>query len=402
MINKIFFFSVFFLGANVLSKIGIDKVLVDYILVVYAILNFLLFGGKNKFKNRKFEFSIILTIILTIVLRSYFGIMKDSFRSIIVLIISPLFFMSLPSNITNRKELNIGRGVIKILLSFYVLECVIAIIEYVLKTQIFKWENITFDDIVQYNASFRSVAIHGSPLNNALIVTIINSFIILSPFKDKYKIFFWSLGFIASLAFNARIAVFVNVFLLAIYIFQLLASKKVNFSTKLFVNIGIVIFLGFTSYLVFFQGLGDRLFKTKLMDESSAQTRVDLFSIFDTFPISYFMYGKSMDEFDMIMQAAGLRIIENFWVCEIILFGILFVFILLFLYIKLFRNYAKGYTLFYKILIFSTFVLLASINNSLFTQYIPLLTFLICLNLFRHNIIRIIVAPKYINKNYYT
>lgn len=406
MRSNILFFLIFFIGANVLSTFGIEKHILDYTVIILALINIFLDKNiKTLFFTRRKEILIITLILILIIYRSYSGILTDSIRSAMVLLATPIIYMNLSKNIENKKDFSLKKNLIKIIILFYIFECFLGIFEYIIKSHVFLWVDSTFESHlfqIQSGSSFRSVALHGSPLTNALIVTILNSFIIDSPLKDKYKFFLWAIGFAAVMAFNARMAVIINVFILVIYLAKLLLNNKISLSTKFLINISVIIFIIFTSYLVFYQGLGDRLFKTELLDESSAQKRIDLFSIFDEYEISNFMFGTSMENFENIRDSVGLLIIENFWVCELILFGIVFVILFTILYGRLILDYMRQFPWIERWKVTLIFILLASTNNSLFTQYLPLLVFLICMNLFRKNTFRIIVPSKYINKNLYT
>jgi hypothetical protein len=295
----------------------------------------------------------------------------------------------------------VKRKIVKIIIGFYVFECLVAIAEYLLRTHFFLWIDTTFQSHLmnfRLRESFRSVALHGAPLSNALMVTVLSAFFITSSLKDKYKFALWGLGFVAVLAFNARMAIIVNLGFFAFYIFKLLGDRKAKFTTKLFVYVASAIFFAVASYLVFYQGLGDRLFKTELLDQASAQKRFDLFTIFDGHTVYDFLFGRSMRDFDMMKELAGLLIIENFWVCEIILFGGLFVAGMVVLYFKLLAPYAREYSFYNRMVICLSFILLASTNNSLFTQYLPLLLFVVCLNLFRPDTFKFILPSKYIDR----
>ncbi|AWV98045.1 hypothetical protein [Arcticibacterium luteifluviistationis] len=397
---RLIFFLIFFIGANVLNTIHVDSFLFSYFILVMSLLSILLEKNLGQtLKQRKPEIYIILSIVILLVYRYFTGILTDSVRSSMILLITPIILLLLPNQLALKKDLKLSHQILKIILIFYIVECGIAITEYGIRGHIFLWIDTSFESHIygsQGGSSFRSFALHGSPLTNALIVTTLNSFIIISSLKDKYKLFLWALGFAAVMAFNARAATIVTCFLFIVYLLKLISNKRTSLPTKLSIYFGTVSFAGLVSYLVVFHGLGSRLFKSQLLDQASGQKRLDVFSIFEYQGITEFLTGRSMNRFKLIQENAGLTIIENFWICEIILFGLIFVILFALLYIRLLKIHLKRYTLYNAAIVSISFLLLASTNNSLFTQYIPLLLFSLSAYLFRPGLFELILPPKYI------
>ncbi|WP_353720816.1 hypothetical protein [Dyadobacter sp. 676] len=400
-LTAIVFFLIFFIGSNVLNTLKIDNYTFFYLIVAMSLGVLAMSFRDRSFRDRKYEIGVLLLIAFVIVYRMYAGILTDSLRSAAILFATPLIYLLVPKEIRTKDDYLVKRKIVKIIIAFYVFECLVAIAEYLLRTHFFLWIDTTFQSHlmnIRLRESFRSVALHGAPLSNALMVTVLSAFFITSSLKDKYKFALWGLGFVAVLAFNARMAIIVNLGFFGFYILKLLGNRKAKFTTKLFIYAASAAFFMVAAYLVFYQGLGDRLFKKELLDEASAQKRFDLFSIFDGHTVYDFLFGRSMREFDMMKELAGLLIIENFWVCEIVLFGGLFVAGMVILYIKLLAPYVREYSFYNRMVICLSFILLASTNNSLFTQYLPLLLFVVCLNLFRPDTFRMILPPKYIDR----
>jgi hypothetical protein len=387
------------MGANVLSFLGIDNAMFLYFILLIAAIPFLsILKGHKTLKNRKYEILILILIVVMLLNRMRVGMLEDSIRNAMTLFITPVLFMLFPMEIRNKKDYKTMKGVMKILIAFYVVECSLAIVEFIFKFHIFGWVDTTFEtnlDLSKWD-SFRSVALHGSPLTNALIITILNAFFSISSINNKYKFLLWFMGFLAVLAFNARVAIFLNAFLFISQIFKIVTSKRVSISKKMVTYIGISLFVPIIAFLVIYKGWGDRLFKNELFDENSGQVRLDVFSIFDYVSSSRLLMGHSMKSFESIRDLAGLLIIENFWICLILLFGLVFVIFLVIFYFKVMKKYLKSYSFADGLVVSSVFLVLASTNNSLFTQYIPLLLFLICLNLFRPETIRMLLPKKII------
>lgn len=402
------FFLIFFLGSNVLNTLGIDSYYFFYaILTLCAMTLFLLITqGKYQHEKRKWEHLIIILIMGMLLYRMMSGMLLDSIRNAAILLATPFIYLLIPTEVTTRNDYLVKKRIMSILLAFYLTECSIAIFEYIFKIRVFLWVDTTFNTHLfnlQQGESFRSVALHGAPLTNALIITILNAFLITAPIKNKYKLLLWGLGTLATLAFNARMAAIVNVALLITYLLSLLTSKSFSLVNKLQIYFLCSIFAGFIIYLAISYGWGDRLFKTELLDKGSGQVRLDVFSAFDYVDIVQLLKGHSMKDFEAIQDRAGLLIIENFWVCEVLLYGLLFLILLVFLYWKLISTYTGLHKKKTALIVCISFVLLASTNNSLFTQYLPFLLFLTCLNIFRPDVAHILlprkmVEPRELNK----
>jgi hypothetical protein len=391
---------IFFMGANVLSFLGIDNAFFLYFILLISIIPFLSgFKGHKMIHKRKYEISILVLIAVMMLNRLRIGMLEDSIRNALTLFITPVLFMLLPLEMRNKNEYRIMKGITKILIVFYVVECSLAIVEFVFKFHLFGWVDTVFEtNIVNLSQwdSFRSVALHGSPLTNALLVTILNAFFSISSIGNKYKFLLWFMGFLAVLACNARLAIFLNGFLFIYQVFKIVTAKHISISKKMVTYIGISFFVPVIVFLVIYKGWGDRLFKNELLDQYSGQVRLDVFSIFDYVSSSRLLLGNSMKSFESIRDLAGLLIIENFWVCLILLFGLVFVILLVVFYFKVMQKFLKAYSFADGLVVSAVFLLLASSNNSLFTQYIPLFLFLICLSVFRPGILKQLLPRKFI------
>lgn len=394
------FFILFFVGSNVLNSVGILPVDFQYFLLFFSVVIVLFnFNKKEYYKYRRPELFLLVIVLALIVFRYSQGILTDSMRNIMVLITTPIMLLLLPFRITSVVDLILLRKILYLVLLLFVVECGIGLIEYVFRTRIFLWIDSTFESHLNMSSSstgFRSVALHGSPLGNALLITIINSFVITSSLKNKYKLYLWIIGFIGALCFNARIAMILNFSFIFFYFLEVQFDRWSSISLKLSLNVVIALILIVVGYLVFGLGFGDRLLSNDLLDESSGQKRIDIFEIFQFYDFSYFLEGISYKEFDRIKDSMGLLIVENFWICLIMLYGFVFVVIYTFSYVTLIKKHMIYYSKSSNLLILVSFILLASINNSLFTQFFPLLLFFICYNVFRPKVFKVLLPKKYL------
>ena len=260
----------------------------------------------------------------------------------------------------------------------------IAILEFILRIHLIGWHETAYNDgnVVIYDkfSSFRSVALFGSPLSNALITTILNAFILFSNIKEKRKYIIFFIGCIAVLCFNARTAFFMNAFVLFMYILK--NYKTYNWAYKIGIIFGLsVIVIGFI-ILITYTNLGSRIIDTSEGD-SSIMTRLILFEGFMSLNLNDYLLGSTMDDVRYFMDDIRVAVIENFWIAYILHFGVIAVILFTYLYIKLAKQLLLSYPMFDKIVISSSFIILASTNNSLYSSYIPLFTFLLCAFVFR-------------------
>ena len=98
----------------------------------------------------------------------------------------------------------------KMLIYFFCVECFVAILEAIMHVNIFPFaigtEGYSLSD-KEYEifGMFRSSALHGHPLSNALLLDVVMSFILVaSDFSEKKKVMLYLLGMVALLCFNAR------------------------------------------------------------------------------------------------------------------------------------------------------------------------------------------------------
>ena len=261
-----------------------------------------------------------------------------------------------------------------------------------------------FSDVEEFSledngsASFRSASLHGHPLYNALMVSISMAFILFSPLKIKYKLTLWSLGYISILCFNTRGSIVGNVLLLGAYILYVLfvdknVSSRIKKQLILFSSFAVIVGM----FLFFNIGLGGRLAEMGLFDESSAQTRIDVWNIFDRYPIDYFLWGISHDKMQDVMIMSGLLVTENFWIDQVLRLGVVFLSIYIIMYYKLIKSITSDYSFIHKMFVTGAFLLIASTNNSLSSNGLALLCFLILLEIFNPKRIRYNINKKYLD-----
>ena len=211
--------------------------------------------------------------------------------------------------------------------------------------------------------SFRSSGFLGHPLANALCISTIMGFILTSRMSIFYRLVYLILGFVSLLCFNARGAILIWILLATIYLLNLIRNRK----TKKTVSLLLVCFLLTMAYLVYSAmvnyGVGGRIVEGNIMD-GSANTRLEVFDAFNYINTSDLWFGNSLN-YIPIMNKLGAGGVENSYVVLIIYYGIFIFALLALLYYSLVKRFLKDYSLYFKFIILSSFLLVGSTNNGL-------------------------------------
>ena len=379
-----------------LYKINIDMKLFQAVMIGLSIM--LILPRIKMVLTNKPLWMLLLLVSAYSIFKLYTDVGEGT-RMTVLQILEPPFvyaaFFSITYDYNGENELI--KKMTKLFFIFYLFETGMAITERVLGTTILGWNDIEFSVEDNGASGFRSAALHGHPLYNALMVSISMAFILFSPLKIKYKMILWSMGYISILCFNTRGSIVGNALLLAFYIiYVLLFDNSISSRTKvrlvMFSSIMTIVGL----FLFFNVGLGGRLAEMGLFDESSAQTRIDVWDIFDNYPLEYFLWGISMEKMQDVMLVTGIGVTENFWIDQALRLGVVFLFIYILTYYKLMKRITIGYPFVHKMFISGAFILIASTNNSLSSNGLALLCFLILLHLFNPPIISENIDDKYL------
>lgn len=279
--------------------------------------------------------------------------------------ILPIF---LSNYFKNFKDIKFKLIAQKSVMVFYCAVCGLALIERVLSV------NLLASNIGVSEDGFRSWALCGHPLSNALLISIAMSFIILSDMKRKLELFF--LGMVALLCFNTRSSMMYWAAAAVLYYFYLVKShnklSKKYFYYLMFAGVAV------TVLMVCF-GFGNRIITMGAYDESSAAVRVAIFDIFNYYPLSDFKFGYPAKDIQMIQYRSGIygMIIENYWLLFLLRFGYIFTSILSVLMLTFMWKNLKGRKLFDIFYILAAFLMVSSTNNSLSTPNNGILLFFV-------------------------
>ena len=267
---------------------------------------------------------------------------------------------------------------------FFMLETLMASAERILGFNILGWQMSEGATIMMDSGTgFRSTSLHGHPLCNALIVSTSMAFILTSQIRMKIKLELWMLGFFSILCFNTRSSIVGNAIMLIVFaIYTLRKGHDVSPKDKRILVSMIVVMALVGTVLFFVLGFGSRLAEMGLFDDSSAMARVDVFKVFDNYPLGDFLWGMDSLQYEYVLYYAGIEVTENFYIDYLLRNGIVFLVMYLLLYIRLIKRLYRGYDWFTKWFTGGTFILIASTNNSLSTLGIALFLFLILIVIF--------------------
>ncbi len=382
-----------FLGVNVLQNLGY---LIDYksgpgfmkihpafylVSISFLIYIFLINTKHSFYKKNSLEFTMIFVfviLVLYIIIRGASG----SISYIPNTLITPIFFSILLKNISKDYK----ERVFRLLLLFFVINSLTAIIEMFFKFHLFNpllWGEMAVEE-------YRSTAFHNHPLNNSLINSILMSFILTSKIKDQYKFVLFFLGVISLICFGTRSSLFIWLILFVIYLvnyftdFNSIKNKNNALFKRIYLPATIFVFSIAIYYLVFYTSFGNRILSVAYFD-SSAKVRYDIFKIFDSLTEADILWGVSKNKSAILMSYVEVGIIENYWIGWILNFGLFFTFIVGFFLFKLIWKILNRYTKFEKLFIITVFIATSSANNSLATSTSALTLLVLCSYAFKPN-----------------
>jgi hypothetical protein len=242
---------------------------------------------------------------------------------------------------------------------FLIVECLLAIGEGVFKVNLIPMD-------VWYGSYFRSTALQGHPLNNALIV--VTAAVALQAYARRWTstlIFCLTVG--ALLAFGARgaLAVYLLVNAITFTRFGLRSAQQV-----LILIVGGVLAAIGLAWFVFSGVVGDRIAQVGAYDDST-QTRFQALDILTHLNWTQIMLGNGSNAIAHLMAQSDVSVVENFLVGYVLTFGGFLTLVILYCVYRTFKAFlsgvpAVGRRRLYTVLF--VFVCTALTNNSLITK----------------------------------
>lgn len=384
------------LGPNVIDYIGIAQ---NNYYTILLIVSFVFAYGYRRFVDKHIIYLIVFTI--------FYGVFKictdtgEGTRAIVLCALAPgvLFSAYPPIKKNSLSNIRIWRALALLLLVFYLVETGVAIYERLTWKLVFGWAETHSVGIDVTAIEFRSTALLGHPLANALIVSTIMAFFLVSPIKSKYKYSLWFWGLLAVMCFNARGAIIGNVAVLGLYLFYtFLFDKRLSYKKKCRLFFLVLLLSGAGLYLFVSGYVGGRLMESGVNDGSS-QVRIDIWSVFTKYDVGSFLIGVNSHDLDMIMYSLGLYATENYWLDWIFRLGVFFLVPYVFLYAGVLKHEYSGYSKVDFLITFVAFLGISSTNNSLSSSILPTFVFLLCIRVFKKETFSYIIPTKYLDRN---
>lgn len=227
---------------------------------------------------------------------------------------------------------------------------------------------------------FRSTALFGHPLVNALITSSTAPFVALSKWSPTKKTISLFLMYTALLSFGGRSAFAIGLVLFFVPTIAVgirdFFQGRISVQTFLSGYLKLIIGLAFIWYICFNTDMGSRIRDLGIYDDSAA-VRISSFSVFEDLTTDELWSGIDNSQYELIREGnPELSIIENFWINMVVTFGIPLFVLFCITFAWTFVNLARSQPAYY-VSALLTFVTVASTNNSLSTKTCSLLIFIV-------------------------
>lgn len=310
-----------FLGKSVLQKVGIDLgnegIIANIHYISFPILFYAYFKkyGLYYFKKSEkfyliFSFSYLFFIIVILDRSANISYILNN-------VIEPILLVSILRK-TNEKTFESIRNIIIV---FFIFECCVAIFEGISQKILFaKVEDF---DSSMINFDMRAYSLHGHPLQNAFIVSIISTLILSYTrisFVFRYSLFL--LGYAAIFSFNTRSSILFLGLILIINVFRDIFYANIKKSQKIGLILFLIIFIPIVANFIINNNLGSRLSRQMNSDDDSSMARFILVTILSELSINELLLGSERAQF--FQQKYRLIAIENSIVNTIFYYGIIY------------------------------------------------------------------------------
>ncbi len=334
-----------------------------YILLVYVFYAF--FFNKMDKRDSRAALLILAIVFVWYAGGRLWGLSRSKmvlFNSMALPAMYYIFYRSL-------KGENIRKRLKVVLLFMFLLNSLFAIYERLTMTLWFPFDLIrtdfTLGEINDY-AVFRSSALLGHPLTNALIMAIIMIFILTSGMKSLLKYPLYFIGMFGLFCFNSRAAIMISGGTLGLYLLSSLFKKRKSIGSRLF-SVAMLSCSVAVGFYLFSSGYGGRFEEQgDFSSDDSTLARVHVWDIFLKGDITDFLWGMSGDDAEKIaLNVMGIVHIENWYILSSMIVGLVITTLVVILFVSLFRNILRPYGRFTSFLILVVVVGLSSTNNSL-------------------------------------
>lgn len=366
----IYVFVTLFFGTSIMSFLGIipaeDGLVarihyqgLPFLILAYCCNRNVRFAKEDKI----FMFFSLLIVLFRIVLFKV-----GNFAQIITMTIEPMMVLAI-LRIANKKTIQIMSYMI---LVFFFIECGVALLEAVTRVVIFDYKNMWNDGVMLYE--LRSHSLHGHPLQNAFIVSIIMLSVWVSKLNLPVKYSLYFLGLIALFCFNTRSSIYLMGGVFCIGLLRDLCVTKVSIAYKIFMFFFVWLCIVYLFMQVENFGLGSRLSTKMNSEDSSSQARFLILKMLQDLTLVDLPFGTDGMNISFLMKKHGLIALENSLFIVLYQFGAIYlIFYFAFWYQRLKSLCDSKYSFVMYLLVLA---ILVNTNNSLCTNT-PVVVFVI-------------------------
>jgi hypothetical protein len=322
------------------------------------------------------NYSIYLIVLSVSLIAIKFVLGMNYFKNVFDLVIIPLTII-ICSDWLNKNEIKKLR--LSIIL-FYIVECGVAILERIISYRFF--DTIYTSEMNIYNIQgqeawqFRSTALLGHPLTNAMAVSIIMSFICFSNMKITFKTILLAIGFISLFCFNVRGALIVDSIIILPYFVNNLFNKN-KFYFSLIIIILLALYISANKSVI--DTFGGRLFNDNLID--GGMSRVNILGFYNYISIDDLIFG-SPNLYAELLTKTGLYGVESGLVYLIIQYGFIFALLFLLFMLNIQLELLNKYNKYQKFSLIFIFYSIGLMNPNL-GDYLQWILFFFCYYAFK-------------------
>ncbi len=347
---------------SIWSTLQIDGYSIPFLKSIYwgtgVLVFFLHFGKENTLglKNNHAVVGLLLLLLMIYIIK----VLNDPEYANLVEGFLSCVLLSFVFDKGQKKELLLSKT---IFLSFFIVNCIIAIYERSIMEVVF-WKGAdTFlraNDMDAYQ--FRSAALTGHPVLSGFVTTIILCFIQKSELKTKTKYIFTLLGIFALLCFNSRTNIIISS-LISITLFLNMDESNIYKKAGRFLLGGIAVAI-FVDLLLTTEW-GGRLTSHEIgKGDESTMARIETLQVFLNMDFSELLLGD-MQLAETANMLMSLNYIENGYILLILEFGLILGLPFVYLLTKFQWDRLGVYKKYDKYIIFFMFVLVACTNPHL-------------------------------------
>lgn len=312
----LFFLSIFcpiFLDTNLIYILGLgeNRTTIAYIPMTFIILLEII---KKQIYINKSELLIIIWGIISFFLKLSID-QGDVFKRYLTFFILPFLFINYLDKISKRQR----KILQKIIFSFLIIECSMAVFERATFTTLL--DNNSYNIMNEEMAwTFRSSALLGHPLGNAMAVSVVNIFILCSQLNNKTKISYYIIAMISLICFNERGNIIIS-FLASIPPLYSLYKNESVYHKKLITYILIPLSCIFI-YFLSITDLGGRLFNINHTQDGSSFARIEALKSLLYLSPQNLLLGNP-NNYEYLLNRMNLAGIENGIITLLIYHGLI-------------------------------------------------------------------------------